>query len=52
MITIDELRNMLENARVKAEDIYDADGSNYSKGFIVGQIHLLSYLIQEGGVKC
>ena len=51
MITIDELRNMLDNAQTKAEKIHDDDGSNYSEGFLAGQIHLLSYLITEGGLK-
>ena len=50
MLTIDELQNMLDDLRIKEEKLYDVyteGGSNYAKGFLTGQIHLLTHLIED-----
>lgn len=47
MLTMEVLKELLEKLHTRTEKIHDENGSNYIKGFIAGEIHMISFIIQE-----
>lgn len=47
MLKIEVLKDMLNKLHSRAEKTHNENGSNYIKGFIAGEIHILSLIIQE-----
>lgn len=47
-MTIEVLKEMLYKLQIRSERIYNEGGSDYLKGFLAGEMHILTLILQKG----